>query len=93
MSFAIANTGRRAGSEIAQVYVGLPRQAGEPPKRLVGWVRTELRPGETRRVSVAIDPARLGVWDGGWKLLPGDYDVYVGASSRDIRLRARGLVD
>jgi len=93
VSFAIANTGRRAGSEIAQVYVGLPRQAGEPPKRLVGWVRTELRPGETRRVSVAIDPARLWVWDGGWKLLPGDYDVYVGASSRDIRLRARGLVD
>ncbi len=87
VSFEVTNTGKRAGTEIAQVYAGLPRSAGEPPQRLVGWARVALRPRETRRVSVQIDPKRLAIWDQGWKLARGDYTFSVGASSRDIRLR------
>ena len=88
VSFSLTNTGSRAGAEIAQVYAALPPQAGEPPRRLVGWARVELRPGERRRVSVAIDPRRLAIWDHGWRRVPGRHELSVGASSRDIRLSA-----
>ena len=89
VSFKVTNAGRRSGSEVAQVYAGLPAKAGEPPKRLVGWSRVDLRPGETRRASVEIEPERLAVWDTGahlWDVVGGRYDILVGASSRDIRL-------
>ena len=93
MSFNIKNIGEWAGAEIAQVYLGLPASTGEPPKRLVGWVRVELEPGETREVSVMLDPHAssrpLSYWNvsvNTWEIASGDYEVYVGASSRDICL-------
>jgi beta-glucosidase len=93
MSFKVKNTGGWAGAEVAQVYIGLPASTGEPPKRLVGWVRVELEPGETEEVSVLLDPNAsshpLSYWnvrDDTWEIASGDYEVYVGASSRDIRL-------
>ncbi len=93
VSFLVKNTGARAGAEIAQVYLGLPASTGEPPKRLVGWAKVELVPGETKEVSVTLDPndtsRPLSYWDdntNGWQIASGDYQVYVGASSRDIRL-------
>jgi beta-glucosidase len=95
VSFRVTNTGSRSGSEVAQVYAGLPAKAGEPPKRLVGWARVDLRPGETRRATVEIEPKRLAVWDAGahrWNVVDGRYDVFVGASSRDIRLKGAALV-
>jgi beta-glucosidase len=91
VEFTVRNAGRRSGTEIAQVYAGLPASAGEPPKRLVGWARLKLRPGETRRVSVLVPAKRLAVWDSErdeWDVVRGRYDVLVGASSRDIRLRS-----
>ncbi len=91
--FTITNTGARAGAEIAQVYLGLPASADEPPKRLVGWAKVEVEPGETREVSVMLDPNStsrpLSYWNvnrNGWEIVSGDYTVYVGASSRDIPL-------
>src|SRR5439155_6671696 len=93
VSFTVKNTGARAGAEIAQVYLGLPANTGEPPKRLVGWVKVELEPGETREVSMTLDPNAtsrpLSYWNvttSGWQTAGGDYTVYVGASSRDIHL-------
>ena len=93
VSFMITNTGTRAGAEIAQVYLGLPASTGEPPRRLAGWGKVELEPGETREVSVPLDPNAtshpLSYWDvtmNGWEMASGDYRVDVGASSRDIRL-------
>jgi beta-glucosidase len=91
--FTVTNTGARAGAEIAQVYLGLPASTGEPPKRLVGWAKVEVEPGETREVTVTLDPNAtsrpLSYWDvttSGWQRAGGDYTVYVGASSRDIHL-------
>ena len=91
--FTVTNTGARAGAEIAQVYLGLPASTGEPPKRLVGWAKVEVEPGETKEVSVALDPNAssrpLSYWNvntNGWEIASGDFQVYVGASSRDIRL-------
>ena len=59
----------------------------------MGWVKVEVEPGETRQVSVSLDPKAashpLSYWNvnmNGWEIASGDYQVYVGASSRDIRL-------
>ena len=95
VSFKVTNTGSRAGAEVAQVYLGLPASTGEPPRRLVGWAKVQLEPGETRDVSVTLDSNAtshpLSYWNvtmNGWEIASGDYQVYVGASSRDIRLTA-----
>ena len=52
VTFTVKNIGKRAGTEIAEVYAGLPAAAEEPPKRLVGWTRVALGPGESREVTV-----------------------------------------
>ena len=93
VSFTLTNTGARAGAEIAQVYLGLPASTGAPPRRLVGWAKVELEPGETRQVTVTLDPNStsrpLSYWNvstNSWEIASGDYTVYVGASLRDISL-------
>jgi beta-glucosidase len=90
VSFTVKNTGKRAGTEIAQVYASLPDAAGEPPKRLVGWTRIELGPGESKKVSVQVGRDRLTVYDeasDSWKLVPGKYVFRVGGSSQDLALQ------
>jgi len=90
VSFTVKNTGKRAGTEIAQVYSSLPDSAGEPPKRLIGWARVELAPGESKAVTVAVDKERLSVFDEGadaFKLVPGSYNVMAGGSSQDLPLQ------
>jgi beta-glucosidase len=89
VSFSVRNTGKRAGAEIAQVYVGLPANAGEPPKRLVAWEKVQLAPGETKSVSLTLDPQYLSIFNvdkDDWELLSGEYKVFVGASSRETPL-------
>jgi beta-glucosidase len=93
VTFTVTNTGDHAGTEIAQVYAGLPAAAEEPPKRLVGWARVALKPGESREVTVSVDPKYLSIYndhgDGqqGWKLVPGQYTFLVGGSSEDLPLK------
>lgn len=90
VSFDVKNTGGRAGAEVAQVYLKLPDATGEPPKRLVGWDKLFLDPGQTRHVTVDVAPERLAYWNvasNDWAVAPGAYRVLVGSSSRDIRLQ------
>jgi beta-glucosidase len=90
VTFNVKNTGKRAGIETAQVYASLPKLAGEPPKRLVGWAKVELAPGQSKQVSVSVGRDRLAIYDEGsdsWKLVPGKYVVRVGGSSRDLPLQ------
>jgi beta-glucosidase len=54
VSFTLKNTGSRDGAEIAQVYAALPADAGEPPKRLVGWSKVRLKAGESKEVRVPV---------------------------------------
>jgi beta-glucosidase len=89
--FTVKNTGTRAGTEIAEVYAHLPKSADESFKRLVGWKRVALAPGESQTVTVAIDPRVLQTFDEAsdrWNLAPGNYEVLVGASSDNTPLSA-----
>ena len=90
VSFTLRNTGKRTGTEIAQVYAALPDASGEPPKRLIGWTRVELAPGESKQVSIPVANERLTVYDEAtdeWKLVPGNYTVMTGGSSLDLPLQ------
>ena len=90
VAFTITNTGNRAGAEIAEVYAALPAVAAEPPKRLVGWSKVKLNGGESKEVSVDVDPKFLSIFNvqqNGWQLLPGDYTFLVGGSSQDLPLK------
>jgi beta-glucosidase len=84
VSFTLKNASGRAGAEVAQVYLGLPASAGEPPKRLVGWKKVKLGPGESQEVTVNIEPRALAIFDDArnvWEIVPGEYRVFVGGSS------------
>jgi len=90
VSFTVKNTGSRAGTEISEIYTSFPEAAGEPPKRLIGWSRTDLGADESKQVSIAINRDRFDVYDevsDSWKLVPGSYIVMVGGSSQDFPLR------
>ena len=92
VSFTVKNTGNRAGMETAEVYAGLPEAAGEPPKRLVGWNKLSLQPGESRQIEISIDPRYLSIFDeqtDTWKLVPGEYAFLVGGSSQDLPLKGK----
>ncbi len=89
VTFALKNTGSRAGAEVAQVYAALPADAGEPPKRLVGFSKVRLEPGESKEVTVNVGGSYLSIFDEGsesWKLVPGNYSIMVGGSSQDLPL-------
>jgi beta-glucosidase len=89
VTFTVKNTGSSAGAEVAQVYVALPADAGEPPKRLVGWSKVKLQAGESKEVTISIEPAYLSIFDEGsesWKMAPGSYSFMAGGSSQDLPL-------
>jgi beta-glucosidase len=89
VTFKVTNSGSREGTEIAEVYAALPASAEEPPKRLVGWSKVHLAPGESKTVSVAVDTMFLSIFDEGadkFKLVPGSYTFMVGGSSQDLPL-------
>jgi beta-glucosidase len=84
---SVTNTGPVAGAEVVQVYLGVPVE-GQPPKRLVGFQKVYIEPGESKPVTITIDPAAtnhpFGVWDycnQGFVIKPGEYTVYVGNSA------------
>lgn len=91
VSFTVTNTGTRAGADVAQVYLGLPASANEPPKRLVAWEKVQLDPGQSRTVTVSIEPKSMSTFNvekDAWELIPGDYVVLAGGSSRQTPLTA-----
>ncbi len=88
----VANTGKRSGAEVAQIYASLPQAADEHYRRLVGFSRIELAPGQSRTLTIALNPLTESVFDPAtqaFKRLPGSYVVYAGSSSADTPLTAR----
>ena len=89
----VTNTGHRTGSEVVQVYVGGADGSGDlaPPRRLQGFAKVSLRPGEHRRVQVRLDNRAFAHWDTAsqsWQVAAGAYQVLAGTSSRDLPLSA-----
>ena len=86
----VTNSGGRAGAEVVQCYVhDVAASVARPPQELKAFARVHLEPGETRRVDLALDERAFAFWDDvahGWTVEPGELEIRVGASSRDVRL-------
>jgi beta-glucosidase len=83
----VANTGTRPGVEIVQVYAAYPA-TDQPRRRLLGFTRVTLAPGETKTAVVEMPRDRLALWDvaaGRMSVPPGRIDISAGASSADLR--------
>ena len=90
VSFTVTNSGSRPGAEVAEIYASLPAAAQEPPKRLVGFSKLKLNAGESKEVSVEVDPKYLSIFNvtqNAWQLLPGEYTFMVGGSSQNLPLK------
>ena len=97
VTFTLTNTGTVTGAEVEQVYLALPAGTNEPPKRLVGWQKVPLAPGQQQSVTVEVDKNDsshpLSYWDSNsnsWLTAPGTYTVYVGNSSAASSLQIAG---
>jgi len=97
VTFNLTNTGSVRGAEVAQVYLALPASTNEPPKRLVGWQKVWLTPGQQQNVTIEVDENDsshpLSYWDttsSSWLTAPGTYTVYLGNSSAQASLQVIG---
>jgi beta-glucosidase len=92
-TFTVTNTGRRAGAEVAQVYVGAcPGDATQPPRQLAGFAKVQLAPGASARVAVQLAGEALGSWSPetrNWVPAPCELPLQVASSSRDVRLQGQ----
>jgi len=89
----VTNTGPVTGAEVAQLYLGDPAAAGEPPRQLKGFQKVTLRPGQSAVVSFRLDRHDLSYWNdsaNGWVVPDGGFRVYVGDSSALSGLPLRG---
>jgi len=92
ISFTLKNSGKVAGAEAPQVYIGapeVPKGVQVVPQKLVAFDRVELAPGQEKRLTLHISKRELSYWstkNGYWILPSGDRELAVGSSSRDIRL-------
>lgn len=91
----VANAGDVGGAEIAQLYIGVPG-GDSPARQLRGFARMgPLAPGEKREAAFELTRRDLSVWDvvaQQWRLRRGQYAVWVGASSRDLRLQGELVI-
>ena len=91
VSLTVKNSGNRAGKEIIQLYVrDCEASLVRPPKELKGFAKISLEPGETKTVSFQLDFRSFAFYDpqlNDWVAEAGDFEIQVGASSRDIRLK------
>ncbi len=91
ISFSVKNTGKYDGAEIAQLYIGDPEsELPRPIKELKGFQKVYLKKNEERKVTLTLDPAAFSYFNperGGWTIEPGKFEILIGSSSEDIRLR------
>ena len=92
-SFTLTNCGEVAGAEVVQLYVHAAQsRVHRPEQELRAFAKVALAPGETRRVALVLGDAAFAIYDAGagkWIVEAGEFELRVGASSRDIRRRIR----
>jgi beta-glucosidase len=91
VEFTVKNNGGRAGAEVAQLYVHAGKSSVlRAEKELKGFAKIVLKPGESQRVSLPLPPRAFARYDEvkkSWVTDAGTYELIVGSSSRDLRLR------
>lgn len=91
VTFEIRNTGDRAGAEVAQLYVSAAQSTVERPVReLKGFAKISLLPGESKQTTLLLERRSFAYFDprtSQWKADPGRYEISIGASSRDLRMK------
>ena len=83
VAFRLTNTGTTAGSEVAQLYLGFPAAAGEPPKQLRGFAKRWLAAGESAVVRFALSARDFSIWNSAqhaWTPVRGEFRVLLGSS-------------
>jgi beta-glucosidase len=92
VKFRIKNTGNVPGKEIAQLYVrDIESTAFRPDKELRGFAKVDLQPSEETEITITLDQRAFAFYDAPsreWVVESGDFEILIGASSRDIRLAA-----
>ncbi len=90
VTLEVKNNGREAGKETVQLYISdLRASVPRPPKELKGFCKVPLKPGESKMVEFSLDERSLAFYDvhkHAWVAEPGEFEVQIGSSSRDIRL-------
>ena len=91
-TFTVTNTGTMTGTEVAQLYVAPPpASVVRPVHELKGFTRITLQPGESRQVTIPVPQDELAYWDPAskkWTVTPGEYEIQVGDSSRNLPQKA-----
>lgn len=92
-TFTVKNTGKKAGAEVAQLYISdLKSSLPRPTKELKGFEKVFLNPGEEKEVSITIDKAALSFFDAdkhAWVAEPGDFEALIGNSSDNIKTKVK----
>lgn len=92
ITFTLANTGDRDGAEVVQMYVKLPNAiVFRPEKELKGFKKVFLKAGESKEVHIPFDDKTFRYWNvktNQWEVEAGDYQIMIGASVADIRLKS-----
>lgn len=92
-TFTVKNTGKKAGAEVAQLYISdLKSSLPRPTKELKGFEKVFLNPGEEKEVSITVDKAALSFFDAGkhaWVAEPGDFEALIGNSSDNIKTKVK----
>ena len=92
VTFTVKNAGKVDAAEVAQLYLGFPASAGEPPQLLRGFQKMLIEKGDTKIFQLPLSDRDLSIWDvktHGWVVVKGEFKMFVGASSRDIRLTGK----
>jgi beta-glucosidase len=88
LSFKVTNTGAVKGKDVPQLYVAPQGGKWEAPKRLAGWDKVELAPGESKDISVTVDPRLLAMFDSRsktWRIAKGGYKVLLAHDAADAK--------
>ena len=90
---SVKNTGNREGAEVVQLYISdLKSSLPRPTKELKGFEKVNLKPGETKEVSITVDKSALSFFDPvkhDWVAEPGDFEALIGNSSSDIKTKLK----
>ncbi|SHL58429.1 beta-glucosidase [Anaerocolumna jejuensis DSM 15929] len=89
----VTNTGTLEAAEIVQLYVAAPQDGiYRPVRELKGFKKLFLKPGETKKADFMLDERSFAIWQDGWRVLNGNYNIQVGSNSRNITLEKTVMI-